>query len=155
MNVRKIILWSVILVFITVVCYFGIRGAIVLNNIFRGCGFDDGPFYGQIVESYDFPDSLMVIEIINGSLLIDNRADTLSPIIGLTEDNQIKWIIDMDVSKTEGFESCKLWEVSDIKITNPSNPIRFTFIGYWTYGGELGSININRKNGKNKFCLSW
>ena len=60
-----------------------------------------------------------------------------------------------DTQKTEGYESTSIWELSEVEITENTNPIKLKFIGHWTFGGERGSMEINRANGSNSFCLSW
>ncbi len=120
------------------------------------CGFDDGPFEAMIIKEAIVSDSAIVFDISNnGQLLVENRADSISPILVLRESNEMKWIIDLDVSKTEGYESTRIWKISNVNVINDSDPIELGFLGHWTYGIEYGSIEIDRSTGRNSFCLSW
>ena len=56
------------------------------------------------------------------------------------------------IEPVEISDSAMRFQLSNTKNTDP---IEFSFTGYWTYGAEPGHMKINRKNGKNKFYLSW
>ena len=91
----------------------------------------------------------------NGKLILENRNDTLSPILMLIEKEQVKWTLDTDVRNTEGYETCSIWEIRNVSITKDTDPVKLRFTGYWTYGAEEGFMEINREDGDNSFCLSW
>ena len=120
-----------------------------------GCGMDDGPFQAKIINEYKSTENLKTFKLSEGNLIIDNRNDTLSPIISLKEKGITKWIIDTDTRNTEGYEKTRIWEISDVIIEKDKKEIKLSFIGHWTFGSERGKITIDRKNGENKFCLSW
>ena len=84
-----------------------------------------------------------------------NRNDPLSPILTLIENGKIIWTLDTDVRNTKGYETCRIWEISNVKITKDTDQIKLRFTGHWTFGAEAGSMEIDRKNGENSFCLSW
>lgn len=120
------------------------------------CGFDDGPFKAVVIDNVTIPDTLQTFELTNGGqLILNNRNDTLSPLLTLQENGKTKWTLDTDVRNTKGFETCRIWEISSVIITNNSDPIKLSFLGHWTYGSESGSMEIGRKTGDNSFCLSW
>jgi hypothetical protein len=117
---------------------------------------DDGPFKAVLIDQIEMSDSSQVFDLSNqGKLILENRNDTLSPILSLVEKGNTKWTIDTDVRNTTGYENCRIWEINNITITENIDQIKLNFIGYWTYGAERGSMEINRKNGENIFCLSW
>lgn len=115
---------------------------------------DDGPFYAIELADIQFSDSLQTFELSDGKLILDNRSDSLSPILAFEQNESLSWILDTDVSKTEGYEGTRIWEISNISIDDGSQ-INLRFTGHWTYGAEAGSMQIDKKTGKNSFCLSW
>lgn len=128
----------------------------VFYTFFSGCGMDDGPFKAVLINQIELMEKAQQFDLSgNGKLILDNRSDTLSPIITLIENGKVKWTLDTDTRNTKGYEHTRIWKISDVKITKKTDPIKLRFIAYWTYGGEAGSMEINRKNGKNSFCLSW
>ena len=140
-------------VFTTYVIFTGI----VIYRLFHaGCGMDDGPFKAILIEPIEISDSAQVYLISrNGRLVIENRNDSLSPIIMLLENEEIKWALDTDVGITEVYELDELWEISDVEIFKDRRKIKLNFIGDWTMGAERGYMEIKRRNGENCFCLSW
>ena len=151
----KILIWTISIVAVGIISYFVY--VIMTFDIGYGgeCGMDDGPFKGIIIDPIEKSVFAQVFEIENGQLILENRNDSLSPILMLIENGITKWTIDTDVRNTFGNENSRIWEISDVSITNKSNPIELEFIGHWTYGAEFGSMTIERNNGDNKFCLSW
>ena len=139
-----------------------IAGAIYLYFVFKAldsigpCGFDDGPFKAKMVNQVSVADSVITFNLAdNGQLILNNRNDTLSPLLTLVENGRTIWTLDTDVRNTKGFETCRIWKISNVTITKDTDPIKLTFLGHWTYGAERGSMEINRKSGDNSFCLSW
>lgn len=120
------------------------------------CGYNDGPFRAVRIDPVTISHSALTFDLSKqGKLFIENRGDTLSPIITLTENGQVKWTLDTDVRNTKGFEKCWIREIENVRITEEANSIRLAFLAYWTYGGEAGSMQIDRETGANTFCLSW
>ncbi len=120
-----------------------------------GCGMDDGPFEAEIIKEYKSTENQNVFKLKEGELIIDNRNDTLSPIILLKEKGKAKWILDTDTRNTKGYEYTRIWEISNVTIEKETSEIHLSFVGHWTFGAERGKITIDRKDGENKFCLSW
>ena len=152
-RVKKILIWTSIIIGLGIFGYIGFVGYVVISMT-SGCGMDDGPFEAVVVDDIRVTDSVQVFNLDNGKLILNNRNDSLSPVLTLIENEKVIWNLDMDVRQTKGYETCMLWEISNVTIRN-SNPIKLSFTGHWTYGAEAGSMKINRKNGKNSFCLSW
>ena len=154
-KLRKRLLILLISIFgLGIVLYIGFE--ILMYYTFTvGCGMDDGPFKAKIINEYKSTENLKIIQLKKGRLIIDNRNDSLSPIIYLKEKGITKWVLDTDTRNTEGYENTRIWKISDITIENDNSEIKLSFIGHWTYGSERGKITIDRKNGGNKFCLSW
>ena len=152
---KKIIIGIAAIVGIGAIAYVGfVAYAVFLFS--SGCGIDDGPFHAVKIEPVEISDSAMRFQLSkNGELIVENRADTLSPILTLVENGEVKWTFDTDVKNTKGYENCRIKRIENVRIIKDTNPIKFTFTGYWTYGAERGSMKINRKNGENSFCLSW
>lgn len=120
------------------------------------CGFNDGPFKATVIEYAAITESAVLYDISDqAQLLIENRVDSLSPIIALKEAGELQWVLDTDVRNTEGYESARIWEISHVTVVNGTDPIELNFLGHWTYGVEQGSIEIDRDTGDNSFCLSW
>ncbi|WP_412984405.1 hypothetical protein [Pontimicrobium sp. IMCC45349] len=117
---------------------------------------DDGPFEAVLVDQIELTETSQYFELSEGGkLILENRNDTLSPIISLIEHGKVKWTLDTDTRNTEGYESTRIWKISNLQITNSTNPINLRFTGHWTYGAEQGSMEIDREDGDNRFCLSW
>lgn len=117
---------------------------------------DDGPFNAVMIEPIKISESAQVFDLSdNGTLIIDNRTDSLSPILTLKENGKIKWTLDTDTRNTREYANTRIWNIRKVEILNKSNPIRFQFFADWTYGSESGGMEINRESGENNFCLSW
>lgn len=151
---KKLIIWATSLIGIGVACY-GVFILYAFYSLASGCGLDDGPFEAQLIEKVDFNDSVQTFEVGRGKLVLENRKNKLSPTLTLVEEGKVKWTLEMDVSKNRGYETCSLWELSNVSVSNAKDPIRLTFIGHWTYGAEHGSMTIDRDDGDNSYCLSW
>jgi hypothetical protein len=152
---KKILIWSVSIIGIAIIGYLTFIGT-VLYTLSSGCGMDDGPFKAILIDPITISDSAQVYDLSkNGKLILENRLDTLSPVITLIENGKVKWTLDTDVSNTKGYEGSRIWNISDVEVTKNTDPIRLKFVGYWTFGAEVGSIEIDRENGDNSFCLSW
>jgi len=152
---KKIIIGIASIVGIGIIAYIGFVAYVVLS-LSLGCGWDDGPFHAIKIEPIEISNNAMRFQLSkNGELIIENRADTLSPVLTLIENGTIKWTLDTDVKHTKGYETCWIKKIENVRITKNTDPIKFTFTGYWTYGAERGNMKINRKTGKNSFCLSW
>jgi hypothetical protein len=122
----------------------------------NGCGMDDGPFKAVRIDSIQISDSVQTFDLSdNGKLILDNRNDTLSPILTLIEEGNVKWTLDTDVRNTKGYETCRIWEISNLTVRKKTDPIKLSFTGHWTYGAEAGSMEIDRDDGENSYCLSW
>jgi len=152
---KKILTITLITAILGFFGYFGYEIYSLFSWIENGCGFDDGPFKAVLIDKNETSDSVKIFQLENGQLILENRSDTLSPLLSLMENEKLIWTLDTDVRNTTGFESCRIWEISKIKIINGSNPIKLQFLGHWTYGIEHGSMEIDRKSGDNSFCLSW
>ncbi|PKH52173.1 hypothetical protein CXF68_16390 [Tenacibaculum sp. Bg11-29] len=150
-----------ILIGFTVITGIGIIGylalvALVWYQFNIGCGIDDGPFKAVIVAQIEITKSAKEFDLSdNGILMLENRNDTLSPILTLIEKGKVKWTLDMNTKNTKGYESTNIWRISNISVEKKTDPIKLFFTGHWTYGAEHGSIEIDREDGDNKFCLSW
>ncbi|WP_299122449.1 hypothetical protein [uncultured Tenacibaculum sp.] len=120
-----------------------------------GCGMDDGPFEAVKINKIELSEKTEIFKLENGVLILDNRNDTLSPILMYKKNNTIKWVLDTDVRSTKGYENCRISSINDLKINESSKGLNLKFYALWTYGAERGSMNIEKKNGDNKFCLSW
>jgi hypothetical protein len=154
-TLKKIIIVIASIIGIGVIAYLGFV-LFVVYTFTRGCGMDDGPFYAVKTAPIEISESATRFPLSgNGELILDNRNDTLSPILTLKENGEIKWTLDTDVRNTKGYETCRIWEIGSLTITKDTDPIRLIFTGHWTYGVEAGSMKIKRKSGENSFCLSW
>lgn len=154
----KILMWIVGIAILGGIGYF-IFAIYALNSFVSSlgpCGFDDGPFVGVLVDGRVISDSKETYHLSNdGKLILENRADTLSPIFSLVEEGNVKWSIDMDVRNTKEWESTRIWEISKVSITEEAGVIKMIFLEHWTFGAERGSMEIERASGNNSFCLSW
>ncbi|WP_028890469.1 hypothetical protein [Tenacibaculum ovolyticum] len=121
-----------------------------------GCGMDDGPFKAVIVTPSEITKNAKEFDLSdNGILMLENRNDTLSPTLTLIEKGKVKWTLDMNTQNTKGYESTNIWKISNVSFEKKTDPIKLLFTGHWTFGAEQGSMEIDRENGNNKFCLSW
>ena len=117
---------------------------------------DDGPFKAVLIDPVEISDSAQVFKLSgNGKLILENRIDTLSPVLTLMENGKVKWTLDTDLRNTKGYETCRIWEITNVTLIKDTDPIKLYFTGYWTYGAEAGSMKIDRKDGENSYCLSW
>jgi len=117
---------------------------------------DDGPFNAVMIEPIKISESAQEFDLSdNGKLIVDNRTDSLSPILILKENGIIKWTLDTDTRNTKEYANTRIWNIRNVEILNKSEPIRLQFFADWTYGAESGSMEIDRKSGENSFCLSW
>ena len=90
-----------------------------------------------------------------GTLILDNRSNSLSPILSLHENGEVKGTLELDVSNTKGYETDRFWEISRLKIRKGSDPVKLRFTAHWSYGKKLGAMEIDRESGANSFCLGW
>jgi len=152
---KKILIWIASIIGVGVLGYALFVGYVVYSFT-SGCGMDDGPFEARTIKAYQVSDSAQHFTLTGGAeLILDNRADSLSPTFTLIESNNVTWTLDTDVSYTKGYETCGIWEIENLVVRNDSDPIVLHFTAYWTFGGEAGSMEIDRKTGENNFCLSW
>lgn len=145
---------------IGIISAIGIIGYLILFSLVWyqfnvGCGLDDGPFEAIKIEKCDYSENIETYNLKEGKLILDNRHDTLSPIITYLVANKVKWTLDTDVRNTSGYETCRISSINNLKIEEHSKELNLTFYAVWTYGAESGSMNIEKSNGENKFCLSW
>jgi len=70
------------------------------------------------------------------------------------ENENVMWNLKLDISQTKGYDTCMLWEISNVTIRN-RNLIKLIFTTHWIYGIEAGSMNSNRKNEENSFFKRW
>ena len=154
---RKIIRIFIILA-ICLVGFFGYKvyDFLTFSWLGNGCGTDDGPFTALHIAPIKLSDSIQTFDLAdNRQLILENRNDTLSPILTLIQNGKVKWTLDTDTRNTEGYENTRIWKISNVTITNDTDRIELNFLGHWTYGAEAGSMEIVRDNGENTFCLSW
>lgn len=154
-TVKTIIIWTASLLGIGAISYF-VFVAYVVVSLTSSCGMDDGPFKAIKTTPIVITETSERFKLSkDGELILTNRNDTLSPILTLVENGKVMWTLDTDVRNTKGYETCSIGELSNVTITNDTDPIKLRFIGHWTYGAEAGSMEINRESGENSFCLSW
>jgi len=153
-TIKRILIWTASIIGLGIIGYIGFT-IYVVYLFTSGCGMDDGPFEAVQIEQQILSDSTQAFELNGGHLILDNRSDTLSPILTLVENGKVKWTLDTDVRNTKEYESCRIWEIKNVTINKGSNPIKISFTAYWTYGAEAGFMEIDRKDGDNWFCLSW
>lgn len=107
-----------------------------IHAISSGCGMDDGPFHAARIDTAIPRDSATVYVIEDGELLIWNR-QALPPQVGLMEQGQTVWTLEMDV-RAETDSGAMLWKIDNVTIETDSDPIKLDFTGYWTFGAEHG-----------------
>jgi|TARA_B110000090_G_C13239691_1_gene391993 hypothetical protein len=152
---KKILIWTFSIIGIGILGYIAFVGY-VMFTFASGCGMDDGPFKAVLVDQTNISENSEMFDLKNNGLLIlDNRTDSLSPTLTLKENGIVKWTLDTDTRNTKGYESTRIWKISNVTITKNSDPIKLNFAGHWTYGAEAGSMEIERDDGENSFCLSW
>lgn len=154
-RLKKILILVISIIGIGVIAYVGFVGYVIYTYS-SGCGMDDGPFEAALIDQIELTNNAQQFELSeNGKLILENRNDTLSPIITLIENGKVKWTLDTDTRSTKGYETTRIWQISNLRITKDTDPIKLRFTGHWTYGAEAGSMEIDRNNGDNSFCLSW
>jgi len=152
---KKILIWTFSIIGIGIIGYIGFVGY-VMYTFASGCGMDDGPFNAVIINQTQISENSEIFELENnGVLILDNRTDSLSPTLTLKENGIVKWTLDTDTRNTKGYESTRIWKISNVTVTKNTDPIKLNFAGHWTYGAEAGSMEIDRDDGENSFCLSW
>ena len=152
---KKILIWTFSIIGFGILGYIGFVGY-VMYTFASGCGMDDGPFNAVLIEQTQISENSQTFELNNnGILILDNRTDSLSPTLTLKENGIVKWTLDTDTRNTKGYESTRIWKISSVTVIKNTDPIKLNFVGHWTYGAEVGSMEIDRKTGKNNFCLSW
>lgn len=123
---------------------------------FSACGMDDGPFTAIHINPIELSDSTQYFDLSNNdTLFLDNRMDTLSPILTLIEKGVTKWTLDTDLRNTKGYKNSRIGNIYNVDLKASPTTIKLNFVAYWSYGHESGYMEINRKNGDNTFCLSW
>ena len=152
---KKILIWTFSIIGIGIIGYIGFVGY-VMYTFASGCGMDDGPFNAVLIDQTKVSENSEIFELKNnGILILDNRTDSLSPTLTLKENGIVKWNLDTDTRNTKGYESTRIWKISNVTVTKNTDPIKLNFAGHWTYGVEAGSMEIDRDDGENSFCLSW
>ncbi|TYP70883.1 hypothetical protein [Aquimarina intermedia] len=152
---KQILIWTFVVIGFGIIGYVGFVGY-VLYSFGSGCGMDDGPFKAVLIDPVELTTNTERFEVSdNGTLILENRNDTLSPIFTLVENGNVKWRLDTDTRNTKGYESTRIWKISSVEVTKDTDPIKLNFTAHWTYGAEAGSIQIDREDGENSFCLSW
>ena len=154
-TLKRILIGVGIIAGIGITGYLGLVG-LVWYQFNVGCGMDDGPFEAVNIKPIEITENTKEFQLAkNGKLILENRNDTLSPILTLIENGKVKWTLDTDTRNTNGYESTRIWEINNVSVEKKTDPIKLTFTAHWTYGVERGSMRIDRDNGDNKFCLSW
>lgn len=154
-KIKKILIWTFSIIGVGIVGYIGFVGY-VLYSLFSGCGMDDGPFKAVLINPIEITENAHYFNLAdNGKLILENRNDTLSPVLTLIENGKIKWTLDTNTQNTEGYESTRIWEISNVTLSDSTDQIELSFTGHWTYGAEAGFMKIDRTDGDNSFCLSW
>jgi len=152
---KKILIWTFAIIGLALVGYIGLISFLIFSNS-NSCGLDDGPFQAVLIKPIELTENAKRFNLSDQAVLIlENRNDTLSPVLTLIEDGKVKWTLDTDTRNTKGYELTRISQIDNVNVSQDTDPIKLNFTGYWTYGAEAGSIEINRKNGGNNFCLSW
>lgn len=147
--------WLISIIVVIIIAYF-IYIAYAVSSFVGECGLDDGPFKATLIEPITNSKTAQRFDLADSHILIvENRTDSLSPIITLIKNDKTIWTLDMDTSKTEGYETTEIWNISNVNITKDSDQIELNFLSFWTSGYEAGWMEIDRDSGENKFCLSW
>lgn len=120
------------------------------------CGLDDGPFEAELINPIEIPEVAEKIYIENyGILHVDNRTDSLSPVLTLVKKGKIVWSLEMDLARTKGFENSFLEKISQIRWSIDDDDFYMDFVANWDFGNERAWMTINLDDGDNCFCLSW
>ncbi len=128
---------------------------VISYQITSGCGMDDGPFEAIKINPIEYSKNHKKFKLEDGILILDNRNYDQSPIISYIENNKTIWTLDTDVKNTPGYETCEINAINDLKVSESWEEINLSFYASWTYGGERGSMEIDKSDGDNSFCLSW
>lgn len=153
--IEKILTWTVSIVLIAIVGYVFFAAYTVLSSPNK-CGLNDGPFVATLVNPIPITDSAQVFKLSgNGKLILENRNDTLSPIFTLVENGITKWTLDTDIKNMPNYEGSEIREINHLTVVKDADLIELHFYADWDCGFEQGKMTINRKSGKNYFCLSW
>lgn len=154
-TIKKILVWTLSLIVVGFIGYSAFL-AYAVYSFSSSCGLNDGPFEASMIPPIQITDSAQQFELSdNGKLILENRNDTLSPILTLIENDKVIWTLDINTRNTEGYESTHIWEISDVTMIKNTELIKLNFVAHWIYGIEGGSIEIDRESGENSFCLSW
>jgi hypothetical protein len=120
---------------------------------------NDGPFKGKIFKGNIIElKETEKVKFQDGYLIIYNRDNKLSPIIGYQINDKFVWIIEMDVKTNIKYKSCNLYKVGNLKVkefNEYSKDFTIEFVSNWTYGEEMGWLYINKKGNFKYFYLSW
>lgn len=154
-KIKRILIWTSSIIALGIVGYIGFV-SYVMYSMFSGCGMDDGPFKAVLIDPIVISETAKEFDLSNnGKLILENRTDSLSPVLILIEDGKIKWTLDTDTRNTIEYKSTRIWGISNVAISKNNDPIELNFTAHWTYGAEAGSMKIDRDDGDNSFCLSW
>jgi len=114
---KKIVLWTAVILGIGFIGYVGFV-IYELNSFVSGCGMNDGPFNAALIDPIVLSEHSEKHALTkNTTLVIDNRTDTLSPVLTLKENETVIWALDMDTRNTKGYETTLIWKISSITIT--------------------------------------
>ena len=154
---KRVFLYTSLIILVTVilvVSYF----TYVFSNFLEGmseCGTDDGPFEAVFVSYSEVSDEAKVFQLAhNYQLYLDNRTDSLPPLLILKRNDSIHWSLNMNTQNTKGYENTHLTRLSQVTIKENDKNIDLKFNALWTFGSESGNMRIDRESGNNWFCLS-
>ena len=86
---KKILIWITSIIGIGVIGYVLFAGYVVYT-LSSGCGTNNGPFEAVLIEKIELTEKAQQFELSeNGKLILENRNDTLSPIITLIENGKV------------------------------------------------------------------
>ena len=129
--VKKILIWTASIIGIGIIGYIVFVGY-VDYQFSSGCGMDDGPFEAVLIDKIELTEKAQQFDLSeNGKLILENRNDTLSPIITLIENGKVKWTLDTDTRNTKGYESTRIWKISNLTITKKTDPIKLRANAYF------------------------
>lgn len=124
-------------------------------SIFFGCGFDDGPFKAVLTTEEIRVDSAEVFQINTEEILLDNRSDSLPPLVGFKSDGEMNWVLDLDLKNTKKYDHCSISRLYNVEVQDYGDSFGLVFTAVWTYGHERGRMTVKKRTAKNHFCLSW
>lgn len=129
-TIRNILIWTFSIIGIGIIGYVGFV-SYIMYSLFSGCGMDDGPFKAALINPIEISRNAEEFNLSNnGKLILENRTDSLSPILTLIENGKVKWTLDTDTRNTKGYKSTRIWEISNLTVLKNSNPIKFNFTGH-------------------------